>query len=100
MSPEPLWKGGLVAGIFFLATWVFSIGAIVQKNHVTMGLILLNWVLIVDALAVLVIGTILWFFSLRQRNEYHVAFQAASAQTRIAIQNKVSPTCGHPRRKQ
>ena len=50
-------SGGLVTGIFLLITFAFSIGAIVQKNHVTGGLVILNWLLVVDALVVLIVGS-------------------------------------------
>lgn len=85
--------GGLVTGIFLLVTFVFSIGAIVQKNHVTGGLVILNWLLVVDAIVVLVVGSIIWFFSVQQRANYLKIFQAASAETRIEIQDKFS-CCG------
>ena len=81
--------GGTAIGVMLLITFFISIFAIAQRNHVTMGLVLLNWVLIADAIAVLVVGTIIWFYSLRQRNEYHAKFQAVSSQTRIEIQNQV-----------
>ena len=67
--------------------------AIAQRNHVTMGLVLLNWVLIADAIAVLVVGTIIWFFSLQQRNNYFAVYKSVSAQTRIQIQDKVRWSC-------
>ena len=79
----------MVAGIFFLLTFVLSIGAIVQKNHVTVGLVLLNWMLVVDAIVILVVGTMIWFFSLQQRNNYFKVFNSVSRDTRIQIQDKV-----------
>ncbi|KAI1790770.1 tetraspanin [Ganoderma leucocontextum] len=84
---------GLVAGVFLLITFVFSIGAIIQKNHVTGGLVILNWLLVADAIVILVVGTMLWFFSVQQRANYLAVFQAASPTTRIEIQDKFS-CCG------
>ncbi|KAM5539129.1 hypothetical protein V8D89_007352 [Ganoderma adspersum] len=84
---------GLVAGVFLLITFAFSIGAIVQKNHVTGGLVILNWLLVVDAIVILIVGTVLWFFSLQQRANYLTVFQAASPTVRIEIQDKFS-CCG------
>ena len=87
-------SGGLVTGIFLLITFAFSIGAIVQKNHVTGGLVILNWLLVVDAIVILIVGTVLWFFSLQQRANYLTVFQAASPTVRIEIQDKVRyPRC-------
>lgn len=85
---------GTVLGIFLLVTFALSVFAIVQKNHVTAGLVILNWVLIMDAIAVTVIGSFIWFYSLQQRNNYFVLFQQASNDTRIAIQDKVRLQCG------
>lgn len=72
-----------------LLTFFTSVFAVVQKNHVTLGLVILNWTLIADAIAVVVIGSMIWFYSLHQRNNYFDVFKAASAQTRIDIQDKV-----------
>ena len=84
----------MVAGVFLLITFAFSIGAIVQKNHVTGGLVILNWLLVVDAIVILIVGTVLWFFSLQQRANYLTVFQAASPTVRIEIQDKVRyPRC-------
>eukprot|EP00914_Ancora_sagittata_P019211 GHVO01038327.1.p1 GENE.GHVO01038327.1~~GHVO01038327.1.p1 ORF type:complete len:175 (-),score=8.13 GHVO01038327.1:196-720(-) len=75
-------------------TFIFSIGAIVQKNHITIGLVILNYILIVDAIAVLSAGTYVWFFSLRQRNEFHVLYQQLPTSSRAFIQDKFS-CCGY-----
>ena len=84
----------MVAGVFLLITFAFSIGAIVQKNHVTGGLVILNWLLVVDAIVILIVGTVLWFFSLQQRANYLTVFQAASPTVRIEIQDTVRyPRC-------
>lgn len=84
----------LVLGIMLCVTFLFSIGAIVQKNHVTIGLVILNYLLIIDAVAVLAAGTYVWFFSLRQRNEFHVLYLQLPASSRVAIQDKFS-CCGY-----
>lgn len=54
-----------------------------------MGLVLLNWILIIDAIGTLVVGTFLWFYTLQERNNFHTAFAAQSSQHKIAIQDKV-----------
>ena len=81
---------GTVLGIFLAITFFISIFAVLQRNHVTIGLVILNWVLIADAVVVLVVGSILWFFSLRQRENYFEAYKASSNQTIVDIQDKVS----------
>lgn len=88
MSTIPF-AAGLILGIFLLVTFFISIFAVLQKNHVTIGLVILNWLLIADGIVVLVIGTIIWFYSLHQRQNYFDVFKAVSPQTRIDIQDKV-----------
>lgn len=87
---------GLVLGIFLIVTFFISVFAVLQKNHVTIGLVILNWTLIADSVVVLVVGTIIWFYSLHQRNNYFEVFKASSPQTRIEIQDKVR---GYARRR-
>ena len=46
------------------------------------------------AIVILIVGTVLWFFSLQQRANYLTVFQAASPTVRIEIQDKVRyPRC-------
>ncbi|KAI0781201.1 tetraspanin [Trametes elegans] len=93
LSNEML-TGGLVLGIFFLLTVVLSIGAVVQKNHVTTGFVVLNWMLIADAIVDIVAGTMVWFFTLEERVHYFGVFNSLSRDTRIEIQDKFS-CCGY-----
>jgi len=85
---------GLVMGIGLLLTSFVSIGAIIQRNHVTMGLIVLNWVLIADAVVVLTIGSFVWFYTLRERNEYHVKYAELQPSQVISIQDQYN-CCGY-----
>lgn len=72
-----------------LVTFAISIGAIVQRNHVVVGLEILNWTLICDAIAVVVVGTYIWFFTLQERNNYFKVWNAVSPDIRVQIQDKV-----------
>jgi len=85
---------GLVLGTFFLVTWAFSIGAVIQKNHVTGGLALLNWLLIADMVYLTVSGTFIWFFTLRLRANFHTVFSEQTPSTKIAIQDMFK-CCGY-----
>lgn len=85
---------GLAMGIAFLITAALSVGAIIQRNHVTIGLVLLNWVLISDTIIVLVVGTFVWFYTLRERAEYHVKYAQLPPSQRIAAQDMFS-CCGY-----
>lgn len=83
-------------GIVLLLTSFLSVGAIIQRNHVTMGLIVLNWVLIADAVITLAIGSFVWFYTLRERNEFHVKWAELQPSQRIAIQDQVASSSLFP----
>jgi len=85
---------GMILGIALCATFLVSLGAVVQRNHVTIGFVILNYILIVDAILVLVVGSMIWFFSLRQRNEFHTKWLALSPDDRQKIQDQLS-CCGY-----
>jgi len=80
---------GTVLGVALLITFVISVGAIVQRNHVTIGLVFLNYALLFDALAIVVVGTFVWFFTLRERANFYELWQAAGRDTRIILQDQV-----------
>jgi len=87
-------NAALAMGIALLLTSAWSIGAIIQRNHVTIGLIILNWVLLADAIIVLVIGTFVWFYTLRERAEFHAIYAKLQPSQRITIQDTFS-CCGY-----
>ncbi len=77
-------------GIAFLITSSLSVGAIIQRNHVTIGLVVLNWVLISDAIIVLVVGTFVWFHTLKERAAFHTKYARLQPSQRITVQDMVS----------
>ncbi|KAG6878790.1 hypothetical protein C0993_008089 [Termitomyces sp. T159_Od127] len=79
---------GLALGIALLVTFALSVGAITQKNHVTIGLVILNYTLLVDAIGIVIIGTYIWFFTLQERNNFFVRWAAASSDFRIKLQDQ------------
>jgi hypothetical protein len=81
---------GLVMAIAFLLTSSLSVGAIIQRNHVTIGLVILNWVLIADAVIVLVVGTVVWYDTLGERARFHVKYANLQPSQRITIQDQVT----------
>ena len=84
---------GTVLGIALIVTFVISIAAVVQKNHITFGLVFLNYLLILDVLGIIVIGTFVWWFTLKERVYYRGLWANASIATRIALQDQVDPFC-------
>jgi len=93
LSPADL-TAGTVLGVSLIVTFVISIAAIVQRNHVTIGLVLLNYCLLVDSLMIVVIGTFVWWFTLQERANFHVVWQQASDAVRIDLQDKFK-CCGY-----
>lgn len=85
---------GMILGIMLGVTFFVSLGAVVQRNHVTIGFVILNWFLIVDAVAVLTVGSLIWFFSLRQRAEFQVKWTALPAADRLTLQDQFH-CCGY-----
>jgi hypothetical protein len=80
---------GIVIGVAYLVTFAMSIGAIIQPAHVTIGLVALNWTLLGDAVLTLIVGTFIWFYTLRERAEFGDVFDAASTEVRQAVQDTV-----------
>ncbi|KAI5900145.1 uncharacterized protein SCHCODRAFT_02607132 [Schizophyllum commune H4-8] len=87
-------NAGLAVGISMIITFFISIGGIVQKNHVTIGLVILNYCLVAEAIIVLVIGTFLWYFSLQERANFHEIWAAQTSDTRIKLQDTLN-CCGY-----
>lgn len=86
-------NAGTILGVALLTTFMISVGAIIQRNHVTIGLVLLNYALLVDAIGILVIGTSIWFSTLQERAHFHTLWEDASPALRIALQDKLG-CCG------
>lgn len=54
----------------------------------------LNWLLMLDGVAVLVVGTFVWFYTLEERANYHKVFSEQSNDVRVAIQDALK-CCGY-----
>ncbi|KAJ3572799.1 hypothetical protein NP233_g2849 [Leucocoprinus birnbaumii] len=85
---------GLILGIAFIISFFIAIAGVVQRNHVTIGLVITNYVLLVDAIGVLVIGTFIWFYTLTERADFNVLWLAATPQVRQELQDKFQ-CCGY-----
>lgn len=85
---------GLILGIALIVTFVVSIGAIIQRNHVTIGLVILNYTLLIDSLGILIIGTFVWVFTLHERDNFHKLWAEATPTMRIALQDQLK-CCGY-----
>ena len=87
--PSFFHTAGVALGISLLLTFALSVGAIVQPNHVTIGLVILNWALLLDGIIIIVVGSLIWFFTLEKRKNYEKIFLALAAPQRVAVQDKV-----------
>lgn len=76
-------------GVILLVSWVVSIGALVSPNNSITGFVILNWALVIDSIAILVVGTALWFYTLKIQDNYLAVWQAQSSTTKIAVQDLV-----------
>jgi len=85
---------GTVLGIGLLVTFVVSIAAIVQRNHVTIGLVILNYTLLIDAIGILCIGTFIWMYTLKERANFHLLWSEATPAVRITLQDQFK-CCGY-----
>ena len=92
-TPNDL-TAGLVVGILLLATFVLSLGAIVQRSHVTIGLVILNWMLIIDSIVLLAVASTFWFFSLHERENFFKRYAAIGDDARVVLQDKFQ-CCGY-----
>jgi len=85
---------GIVLGTMFLVSFLISLFAITQRKPLTGGLRVLNWALVLDSLAVLAIGSIIWFYSLREPANYQKVWLQQSSNIQIALQDKFQ-CCGY-----
>ena len=74
-------------GIFFLATFVSSLILVTIRGE--RPLVMLNWLLLANGIAILVAGTYIWVSTLHERNNYHQVFGMQSNATKIAVQDTV-----------
>jgi len=84
---------GLALGILYMVTFVISIGAVIQQNHVTIGLAILNWALIINTVITGVFGSTLWFMTLEEHANYANVWNATTPDIRIAVQEELH-CCG------
>jgi hypothetical protein len=85
---------GMVLGILYAVTFIISVGAIIQRNHITIGLVMLNWLLIFNTAFTVVFASVLWFRTLEEQVNFEKVWIAAPAQSRLALQDQWK-CCGY-----
>lgn len=66
-----------------------SLFAITQRKPHTSGFRALNWALIADSIAIIVVGSIVWYYTLEERAEYQEVWLQQTTSIRIQLQDKV-----------
>lgn len=85
---------GTILGIALIVTFFISIAGVVQRNHITMGLVITNYALLIDAIGIVIIGTFVWFFTLDERKNFSALWNAATPDVRRQLQDKFQ-CCGY-----
>jgi len=83
----------LALGIIYVVTFAVSIGAVIQQNHITIGLAILNWVLMGVTVVTVIFGSTMWFMTLQEHANFANVWNAASPANRIAVQEALH-CCG------
>jgi len=84
---------GLILGLMLEISFFISLFAITQRKPLTTGLKVLNWSLVLDSVAILIVGYIIWFYSLREPANYQRVWLKQTTQTQIALQDEFQ-CCG------
>jgi hypothetical protein len=87
-------NAGLGLGIMYSLTFVVSIAAILTHKATTGGLKALNFVLIADSFATIVIASIVWFYTLEERKNFSEVWGQQSQETLGRIQEEFK-CCGY-----
>ncbi|KXN90494.1 hypothetical protein AN958_04166 [Leucoagaricus sp. SymC.cos] len=85
---------GTILGVALIVTFFISIAGVVQRNHITIGLVITNYALLIDAIGIVIIGTFVWFFTLQERNNFSALWNTATPEVRRQLQDKLH-CCGY-----
>lgn len=94
MIPSSFLTAGLVLGIAYSVTVLVALFGIIQRNHILRPLMFLTWVLLVDAIGTVAIGTMIWFFTLKEEDNYGARFFGTTENIRQQLQDEFS-CCGY-----
>jgi len=87
-------NAGLALGILFVVSWIISVAGILQRNHVTLPLMVTNWILLADVAATLVIGCIVWDYTLTPTKNFLKVWEASGPATQQALPDSLH-CCGY-----
>ncbi|KAH7087272.1 hypothetical protein BKA62DRAFT_201189 [Auriculariales sp. MPI-PUGE-AT-0066] len=87
-------KAGLALGGAYIFTFVVAFVAVAQPTAVTFVLAGLNWVIILDMLMTLVIGSVIWMHTLKEQSMYREKWFVADPDIQRAIQDEFR-CCGY-----
>jgi len=87
-------NAGLGLGIMLEIAFFISLFAITQRKPLTSGFRALIWALVADSIAIIVVGSIVWFYTLEERAEYQEVWLQQATSIQIQLQDKFS-CCGY-----
>jgi len=85
---------GSALGIAYAGTVFTAVFGIIQANHIIRPLSFLTWVLLVDGIGTVGIGSMIWLFTLKEEDNYYARFMGASETIRQQLQDEFS-CCGY-----
>lgn len=85
---------GLILGIAFCAAFVISVGGVIQPNHVVIGLQIFNYALVFVGSLCVVVGSTVWFWTLREQENFRQVWLGLATAKQAAIQEKLR-CCGY-----
>lgn len=85
---------GMALGILFEISFLVSLFAITQRKPLVSGFKALNWTLIANSVAIIVVGSIVWFRTLTPINSNHQIWLAQTPAVQQQIQDKLH-CCGY-----
>jgi len=87
-------SAGLILGIMLEISFVVSLFGITQRKSLTSGLKALNWTLVVNSVAIITIGSIVWFYTLTERADFSVVWNAQATTVQTQLQDMFK-CCGY-----
>jgi len=85
---------GLVLGIALCIAFVFSVGGVIQANHVTIGLQIFNMILVLVGAVCLIAGSSVWFYTLREAGNFRDVWSTLAQDRQGNIQDALQ-CCGY-----
>lgn len=91
-------NAGIALGIIIIASWLVSLYGITSARKIsktcTDGLMWFNWTIVGSTITTIVVGVLIWFFTLRPRAAFADIWRAQTPATQTYLQNTLQ-CCGY-----